>query len=260
MSGFRAALGFALLSGSFCLAAANAAAPAQHKHKAIPKHTAKVELQPITPPPPPGPLTPFTLEQTPAIAPQVAYRDGALTIVAQNATLGDILRAVHAQTGAVIDATGSTSDRVIGNFGPGPSREVLAKLLNGSRFNYVMVGSTSDVGSLQKLVITPKPSTASSTVAQIQPNGATNPYLRTGRQNSANGADAQNDEQADDYTNDDVQNTPEQPEATGNQPPIKTPDQLLQELQRQQIQQQQQAGPEGAPQDTPSQPPGPRMR
>jgi hypothetical protein len=66
------------------------------------------------------------------------------------------------------------------------------------------------------------------------------------------------DDQADDSNDSDMQTgnpaiqpgSQEQPDGN-NQPAIKTPEQLLQELQRQQQVQQQQA----APQDTPAQPP-----
>src|SRR5581483_8953092 len=52
-----------------------------------------------TPAQPPAPLTPA---QLPAVAPHVSYQNGQLTILAQNSTLGDILRAVSQQTGVEI--------------------------------------------------------------------------------------------------------------------------------------------------------------
>ncbi len=246
MSGIRAILVSALpvLMG---LAIASAALPSQqktvHKHAAKPAPAAEVP----PPPPPPGPLVPFTLEQTPATPPQVAYHDGILTIGAQNSTLADILRAVHTQTGAIIDVSGNATERVVGEFGPGPAREVMAMLLNGSHFNYVMLGSTSDASILERLVLTPKPPPTAE--AAVQRNATMNAYGR-GR-----GRDFDNSDQDDDNDSD-VQPGPVQPEDqqqpdSSSQPPIKTPEQLLQELQRQQQIQQQQQQQQAQPQNTP---------
>jgi hypothetical protein len=77
-----------------------------------------------------------------------------LTIVAQNSSLGDILREVHKTTGAVIDVPATASERVVGQIGPGPAREVLATLLNGTSFNYVLVGSMSDPTTLASVILT----------------------------------------------------------------------------------------------------------
>ncbi|HVR23046.1 MAG TPA: hypothetical protein VMU26_06960, partial [Candidatus Polarisedimenticolia bacterium] len=53
----------------------------------------------VPPPPLPsgtqGPVPQVPLDAIPAIAPQVSYENGLLTIVAQNSTLGDILRGVR---------------------------------------------------------------------------------------------------------------------------------------------------------------------
>src|SRR5262249_49379553 len=69
---------------------------AMHKKAAMP-----VQPQPAPQPAPPPP--PLTLAQMPAVAPQVTFQNGQLTIIAPNSTLGDILRAVHARTGAEVE-------------------------------------------------------------------------------------------------------------------------------------------------------------
>ncbi len=51
------------------------------------------------------------------------------------------LRAISNQTGTVIDVPPGPDERVVGVFGPGRMRDVLASLLNGSRFNYLKDGS-----------------------------------------------------------------------------------------------------------------------
>jgi hypothetical protein len=99
---------------------------------------------------------PLSLSQLPSAPPQVSYQSGMLTIVAENSTLGDILREVHKSTGAEIEVPPSATERVVARIGPGPARDVLASLLNGSAFNYVMVGSASDPSSLASVILTMK--------------------------------------------------------------------------------------------------------
>jgi len=100
----------------------------------------------------------LTLAQMPPGAPTVTlYQNGQLTIEAQNATLSDVLRAACSETGAVIDLPPGADERVVGIYGPGPPREVIASLLNGSRFNYVMLGSAANPGGLVRLSLSPKP-------------------------------------------------------------------------------------------------------
>src|SRR5271157_2446658 len=54
----------------------------------------------VLPPLPAGPLRQVPMDQLPAAAPVVTYQNGLLTIAAQNATLGEILRDVRKLTGA----------------------------------------------------------------------------------------------------------------------------------------------------------------
>ncbi len=81
-----------------------------------------------------------------------------LTILAQNATLGEILKQVKKLTGAAIDLPpNGAPERVVTEIGPGAPRDVLAVLLNGSQFNYVMLGSTSNPSAIESITLTPKP-------------------------------------------------------------------------------------------------------
>src|SRR5262249_11474592 len=105
-------------------------------------------VAPVAPPPPPTP------ENMPAQAPQVNYAAGMLTIVAQNSTLGDILNAVKSRTGATVDAPGPLSERVATRLGPAPPRQVLADLLKGSHFDYVLLGSDSDPMAVRSIILT----------------------------------------------------------------------------------------------------------
>src|SRR6476646_1111065 len=130
----------------------NAAAQQALPHKRPAKAAKKAAPAPVPVPPPPPP----TPEQLPAVPPQVHYSQGQLTIVAENSTLADILRAVRTQTGADIEVPPNATERVVTHLGPGPARDVLAALLNGSHFNYVMLGSAAHPDSVDKLIVTSK--------------------------------------------------------------------------------------------------------
>ncbi len=257
------------------------------------RHAAKVAAKPDTTATPIPPPPPPTLAQTPVSAPQVAFHGGELTISAQNSTLGDILKAVRAQTGATIDLPGNAPDRVVGTFGPGPPRDVLSALLNGSHFNYLLLGSATDPNALDHVILmakssgavdnTPPPVEQASAYNQpgfnrrIIPPGAAPPGANTvvvegqdAQDDSATtdeSADATDDTTTDDQTDDQATDdqTTDDPAATDDQQQapqgqaVKTPEQMLQELQQrqQQIQQQmQQGGQPGFPNPGVGVPPG----
>lgn len=197
---------------------------------------------------PPGPLPPLTMEQEPTSLPQVSYHGGQLTIAAQNSTLGDVLRAVRTQTGAAMEVPGNPNDRVIGHFGPGPARDVLAALLNGSRFNYVLLGSASNPNALERVILTsqsggsaPPPEPQSPEQAQQpQPGGFgdAEPADEMGTLDPGNREEEPDtDLQAADgqavQSDDNVQQPGTPPQG------VRSPQQLLQELQQRQQQQQQ---------------------
>lgn len=74
--------------------------------------------------------------------PVVTYRDGQLTIDAQNSTLAEVLKLIAEKTGATIDVPpGSGLERIVEHVGPGPTNDVLKHLLNGSPFNFIIVCS-----------------------------------------------------------------------------------------------------------------------
>jgi hypothetical protein len=239
----------AVLTPAICLSVAFADAvqktPVHKSHK-------KAEAAQI-PPYTPHALSPLPLEQMPAVPPEVRYSAGQLTIVAHNSTLGDILRAVHSQTGAELEVPSNANERVVATLGPGPARDVLATLLNGTHFNYVMLGTPGDPTAVQRVVLTAKtgPETSATTASAappgpqgMPPNRFQQPMAQTDQEPAAEdaAADAQDDSaenQPDDQNADQQQNQGQAP---------KTPEQLLQELQRQQQQlQQQQQGQPGQP-------------
>jgi hypothetical protein len=240
------------------------AAPQHHSRK----HPAKTQPAPVVQPAPqPVPLRP---EQMPAVAPQVSYQQNQLIIIAQNSTLSDILRAVRNQTGAAVDFPANATERVVGHFGPGPARDVLAAMLNGSHFDYVMLGSAANPSAVERIILTSKTGSAPDAPtyqAAAPPQGGPQPGLGAGleQQQEAVQEVAEDDfSTLDDANADDDQSPDQQPaQAEGQVPPnvqpgVKTPEQFLQELQRQQQQQQQlvpgqpvQPGPNGLPPGAP---------
>jgi hypothetical protein len=99
----------------------------------------------------------LTPEQMPPQQPQVSYLNGQLLVVADNSTLADILSAISSQTGAVIEVPpGSGGERVAGRIGPGPARDVLAALLNGSQFDYIIVASLPNPTGVEHVILISK--------------------------------------------------------------------------------------------------------
>jgi len=218
--------------------AAQADTPQTHRAHKVKKQ------QPLPPPLPSGsqgPVPQIPLDAIPAVAPQVTYQNGMLTIVAPNSSLGDILRGVRKQTEAEIEIPTTASERVVTRLGPGPAREVVAQLLNGSHFNYVLLGSPDNSKLLVRVVLVAKTGPDNPTpTAQAANNGAPAPANAITDASEAEVAE----EPADDTPPDqptveaEQQQTPVPPEQQG----VKTPQQMLQEMQQRQLQMQQQQG------------------
>lgn len=88
---------------------------------------------------------------------EVSFKDGLLAIRSNKASLSEVLYAVHQRTGADIAVpAGAEQERVAADIGPGPAAEVLAHLLNGSRFNFLIVNSASDARVLDRVILSPR--------------------------------------------------------------------------------------------------------
>ena len=102
---------------------------------------------------------PLTLETGPDSKPSldVSFRDGFLTIRANKTSLSKVLFAVHERTGAEIEvAAGAEREQVVADIGPAPAAEVLARLLNGSRFNFLIMSSATNPGGLDRVILSPR--------------------------------------------------------------------------------------------------------
>jgi hypothetical protein len=108
-------------------------------------------------------------EEVAAVAPNTAkqngmtvtYRDGQLTIDARNSTLAELLKLVAEKSGATIEIpAGSGQEKIFEHAGPGPAQDVLARLLNGSAYDFIIVSSPqSPHGPAQVLLSLHNPDT-----------------------------------------------------------------------------------------------------
>jgi len=242
--GMRLKLIGLLVAGVLCLPIAGRA-DTQTTHRA---HSKKKALPPPLPSGTRGPVPQVPLDAMPAVPPRVSYEGGLLTIVAPNSTLGDILRSVRKYTSAEIEIPSSATERVATSLGPAPAREVMAELLNGSRFNYILLGSPADANALVRVVLVAKTPDTPTPAANNAAPGAQ--VVNAGEVPEAEAAEDNSAEDAAD------QAAAEEQSAPPDQPGVKTPQQLLQEMQQRQllIQQQQQANQPGASPPAPGMP------
>jgi AMIN domain len=85
---------------------------------------------------------------------QVSYQDGMLGVYANKVTLSEVLYAIQQRTGADISIpAGAEQERVVTELGPAPAAEVLARLLNGSKFNFLILNSVNDPRQLDRVVL-----------------------------------------------------------------------------------------------------------
>jgi hypothetical protein len=234
-----------------CLGIVTSAVATDSQRK--PKKPQKPQLPPLASGPTGQPVPPIPLDLIAPVPPQVSYEGGQLTIVAPNSTLADILRAVRRQTGAEIEIPVAT-DRVVTHLGPGPARDVVAELLNGSRFNYVLLGSPEDANTLTRVVLVAKsgpdvPSPKNAPPNQPQPvaKEAENTASQPEAAEETNDTPDAQQEATEENTATDQPAEAEQPATPAEQPGVKTPQELLQEMQQRQLQLQQQQQMQGQP-------------
>lgn len=111
----------------------------------------------------------------------VSFEDGKLKVATTKASLAEILNEVRVQTGAdIIVPPGAEQEQVAVTLGPASGREVLSKLLDGSRYNYIIVGTDNDPNRVERVVLSLKtpggvtppesqPAIDPAAVAQMQP-------------------------------------------------------------------------------------------
>jgi hypothetical protein len=143
---------------------------------------------------------------------------GKLSVQADNSSLSQILDAVETTSGMTVDGFGK-DQRVFGHYGPGTPRDVLSALLDGAGYNFMMLGST-DAGTPREVILT----------------------LRSNQPVGTSQASSQPEPEEDDQSGLNNAPQPEQPppaprpssvltppDPTGR---VKTPQEILQELER----------------------------
>jgi hypothetical protein len=101
----------------------------------------------------------------------VSFQDGLLSIRAYKASLSEVLFAVHQRTGAeVAISAGAEQEQVVADIGPAPAPEVLARLLNGSKFNFLILSSASDPRMLDRVILSPRADGAVTAPSPMQGN------------------------------------------------------------------------------------------
>ena len=184
--------------------------------------TVAVPVATVSAPEPPKPELPkWPANQDPTVA-NVVWDSHGLRIDASNSSLSEILKEVSTSTGLKVEGMGS-DQRIFGAFGPGPARDVLAQLLEGTGYNVLMIGDQGQ-GTPRQLVLSTQ---HAGDPAQLARGSAS--------ANSDDDADTEEPQPQPQPTM-----PPIRPGFTPGQPP-RTPQQIMQEMQeRQQMQLQQQ--------------------
>lgn len=88
---------------------------------------------------------------------EITFRDGLLSLTSTKASLAEILNELRIDTGAdIIVPPGAEQEQVAVVLGPGSPREVIAKLLDGSRYNFIIVGTDKDANQVERVILSPK--------------------------------------------------------------------------------------------------------
>jgi hypothetical protein len=82
----------------------------------------------------------------------VVWDSHGLRVDAANSSLSEILAEVSTLTGAHVDGFASDA-RVYGQYGPGPARDILSQLLEGTGYNVMMIGDLGQ-GAPRQIVLT----------------------------------------------------------------------------------------------------------
>jgi len=120
------------------------------------KNEKETEPGRVVPPPPKG--NPLIEKGTATPRLTVSYTDGKLTIDANNDRLGDVIEAIRLRVGLSVELPAEPmDDRVFDHVGPAPLRDALTQFLYGSGLNYVIQTSYDDPQSVTKLILSSQP-------------------------------------------------------------------------------------------------------
>src|SRR5271165_4140242 len=164
MTGFEK-LGVILI-GIFLLALSALSAGGQQTSNAAAAAPPETSAAPLSA----APLWPANMPPNP---PKVTCDGDKLTISAQNSTLGAVLNAIRACTGAQIDVPEEArAERLFAELGPGPLRTVLADFLSSMDFDYVIKALPADPQKIQMVLLNPRTSDSPGEVATVADSSA----------------------------------------------------------------------------------------
>lgn len=93
--------------------------------------------------------------QADSTAPIVTYSGGQLKVVGHGARLGQILETIKALTGIRLEVPQDIADnQIFDDVGPAPARQALIRLLDGTKLNYVILSSSEDPQGVKELILT----------------------------------------------------------------------------------------------------------
>jgi len=153
---------------------ASLAAPPSAAHMAP-----AVSARHVAPPAPDWPVNDQPSDAT------VTWDSQGLRVVAVNSSLTQILKAIATLTGATVDGA-NKDERIFGVYGPGPARDVISQLLDGSGYNVLLVGELGQ-GTPRQIILTAR------TAAGPQPEKL-NSQSTAGDQDTEAGQEAQQPE------------------------------------------------------------------
>jgi hypothetical protein len=122
-------------------------------------------VMPAKPPEPEAPLWPAN--EKPAQA-AITWDSQGLRIEAANSSLQQIMKDVATLTGAKVEGLDS-DERIFGGFGPGPARDVLSQLLQGSGYNVLMIGDQGE-GTPREILLSARNAAAATQAANPNPS------------------------------------------------------------------------------------------
>jgi hypothetical protein len=99
--------------------------------------------------------------------------DGLIIIHANGQDFASVLQAVGTLTGVAIEMPlGGAEDQVFMNLGPVSAKEALIALMDGTKYNYAMVSSPRDPGTVTRLILSERSVPASATSLVASAGGA----------------------------------------------------------------------------------------
>lgn len=153
-----------LLAGPAAVCLAAQTGPIPHPVAAPVPRPVSAQVPAQAPGPVPADLPRWPKDSAPAPA-VVQWDSHGLRISAKNSSLRQILTEVASRIGAKLDGVGA-DERVFGEYGPGPAKDVLAALLEGSPYNVMLIGDQG-AGTPREIVLS-----ARSTTGGTQARGA----------------------------------------------------------------------------------------